>query len=638
MPAPVKIRSSQGCWTCRLRRKKCDERKPVCSTCGVLEITCHFSDKKPEWMDGGDREKQMADRLKAMVKVKANERRERKWAIGILTDNDETAQGVSDDNDAALAVSMENTMTLDSSTEHESADTSGGSVYTPTTSISKESPSPGGLPTESQPTLTGLQPFQPASAQMANATHQGVRMTPYHTASFPDPESERELNFSMVYLDYVFPYTSPFYRPPLLEGGRGWLLVVLLRNKPLYHTALSVASYFFAVMLGSSLDGHEECKTHNWDELQKHQELSIKALQGSMECLTSRGVQFCFRQSMQCLEGVAQLLSFETLIGNTSNSQTHLNAALFLFEQIIEHHATDDIKPWWSVLARIEPRVMEVQFPTGGRPWASEQASFRFLTVNLLWSDVIASTALAQAPRLQKFHPELIDGPTPELPIQDFLGCHNWVILTIGEIAGLDAWKKEMRNAGVLSMVELVTRATCIERRLRAGIEELDKVPMHTMFDPSARAPDQPFYDFGLEVVTEVGQQHSTPSKAFHTKIWAKAALTYLAVVVSGFQPALPDIQNNVSATIDLFRNMASPLCLRTFVWPFAVTGCLCLSNQEEIFRDLVSNMGAMHEFGTLREALKIMSAVWEHRTCLDADTWDIASCLSVLGHTSLLI
>ncbi|KAJ8112487.1 hypothetical protein ONZ43_g5384 [Nemania bipapillata] len=77
----------------KLRRKKCDETRPVCIACGGLEINCHYSDTKPEWMDGGAREKQMADELKVMVKQKATERRERKWGqLPTITDLSPSAQ------------------------------------------------------------------------------------------------------------------------------------------------------------------------------------------------------------------------------------------------------------------------------------------------------------------------------------------------------------------------------------------------------------------------------------------------------------------------------------------------------------------------------------------------------------------
>ncbi|KAK7211564.1 hypothetical protein V2G26_018742 [Clonostachys chloroleuca] len=68
-------RTSHGCWTCRLRRKKCDEQRPVCDTCAALCITCHYGDKKPEWMDGGTRQEKMIEQLKREVKQNAPYRR-----------------------------------------------------------------------------------------------------------------------------------------------------------------------------------------------------------------------------------------------------------------------------------------------------------------------------------------------------------------------------------------------------------------------------------------------------------------------------------------------------------------------------------------------------------------------------------
>lgn len=62
------LRSKGGCWTCRLRRKKCDEGKPECTTCRVLSITCHGYGPKPDWMDNGDAEKEMVDSLKHIVR------------------------------------------------------------------------------------------------------------------------------------------------------------------------------------------------------------------------------------------------------------------------------------------------------------------------------------------------------------------------------------------------------------------------------------------------------------------------------------------------------------------------------------------------------------------------------------------
>jgi hypothetical protein len=66
MSAP--LRNKRGCWTCRLRRKKCDEGHPYCSTCESRAITCYGFGPKPEWMDNGEKERAVANSLKETVK------------------------------------------------------------------------------------------------------------------------------------------------------------------------------------------------------------------------------------------------------------------------------------------------------------------------------------------------------------------------------------------------------------------------------------------------------------------------------------------------------------------------------------------------------------------------------------------
>jgi hypothetical protein len=63
-----KGRSSTGCWTCRIRRKKCDETAGNCSVCSSLRLKCDGYGRKPVWMDGGIREKQKAEELKRRIR------------------------------------------------------------------------------------------------------------------------------------------------------------------------------------------------------------------------------------------------------------------------------------------------------------------------------------------------------------------------------------------------------------------------------------------------------------------------------------------------------------------------------------------------------------------------------------------
>ena len=76
MSATRRSGSTDGCWTCKLRRKKCDERRPTCGICDRLGIACTYG-PKPTWMYSGRQQRQMTEKLKNDIKRKAAYRREK---------------------------------------------------------------------------------------------------------------------------------------------------------------------------------------------------------------------------------------------------------------------------------------------------------------------------------------------------------------------------------------------------------------------------------------------------------------------------------------------------------------------------------------------------------------------------------
>jgi len=70
------MKTVDGCWTCRLRRKKCDEATPTCLGCSSLDIDCHYGEAKPHWMDGAQKQKDMVAKVKADIRTNAARRRE----------------------------------------------------------------------------------------------------------------------------------------------------------------------------------------------------------------------------------------------------------------------------------------------------------------------------------------------------------------------------------------------------------------------------------------------------------------------------------------------------------------------------------------------------------------------------------
>lgn len=55
-----------GCFTCRLRRKKCEEGKPSCKACHHLGLRCDY--KRPMWWSNGEQRRLQKERIKDVIK------------------------------------------------------------------------------------------------------------------------------------------------------------------------------------------------------------------------------------------------------------------------------------------------------------------------------------------------------------------------------------------------------------------------------------------------------------------------------------------------------------------------------------------------------------------------------------------
>lgn len=72
-------RSKNGCWTCRCRRKKCDEARPNCRTCINLGIPCAgYSEERPDFMVDQKASLEYRREISRIIreqKIKSNEKR-----------------------------------------------------------------------------------------------------------------------------------------------------------------------------------------------------------------------------------------------------------------------------------------------------------------------------------------------------------------------------------------------------------------------------------------------------------------------------------------------------------------------------------------------------------------------------------
>ncbi|KAL3441033.1 fungal-specific transcription factor domain-containing protein [Aspergillus insuetus] len=611
-----------GCWTCRLRRKKCDKIRPVCGCCEALGIQCHSDTRKPEWMKNGTKQREMAQRIKAEVKRSAARRRSKKLMQRIARDLEE-------EEDVQPEIAETGSLTEPArETDSTSTDSNGEHAWRAESSNTS--------------LLSNINAGHDASRVAFEPSHSadGSPQGPLDYSTVPDShrlfqrlDNELELSFMMIYLDYTFPVLFPFYTPTIFDGGRSWLLVLPMKIRALYHTTLSLTSYFFSNVPISSGPAYSSCISIANGEQRKQIDLAVKMVQYDLQNINSRGVHYDLVESAYLLESIVQLLIYESLVATSETWRMHLDAGIVLFEGIVK----SDSGNITALLDLMEQRSSLPMVTSGYTLWNSDQASFRFFSAVLLLADIFSATALGQPPRLRDYHDDLLTKLHQEektlLQLEDFFGCQSWALRQIGEIAALDAWKKDMKTRRTLSISQLVKRASAIEQELQNGLDSLNSTSGSDI--PTLKQLDLP-KALNPACTHQTACAHDTIKLI--TRIWTYAARMYLHVVLSGWQIAATEIREDVARMLDFFAMLPSPSLLRSLAWPLCVAGCLAGEEQEAAFRGLIISMGPIGTLGTMREVLRILEYTWRDRESVDIDTWDVVACLRSGGHVVLLI
>ena len=325
---------------------------------------------------------------------------------------------------------------------------------------------------------------------------------------------------------------------------------------------------------------------------------------------------------------------FEVATSNKDTWIIHLDAATTLLQQLVPSP-----EQWGCILDSFDSG----QFDAIGleKPFTSHQNALRFFSAQCLYMDVLSSITLSRVPRLHRYQNYLMPGcakkppntmRTTQLFLDEFIGLHNGTLQVLSDVAALDAWKKEQRKAGSLSIHELLAKATTVGDAIKVMVDGLETVVAGGPEAAAAQFP-QPF-----DVLKELQAQSpdDLPGHPIHNLIWVLAAQTYLHLVTSGWQPSCPEIARNVSRMTELFASLPRGTGLRSLALPLCLAGCLVGPEQDCTYRSFVENMGSLRVFGTVKDALLIMETVWASRGSID-ESWSFSKCLNILGHGVLL-
>jgi hypothetical protein len=195
------------------------------------------------------------------------------------------------------------------------------------------------------------------------------------------------------------------------------------------------------------------------------------------------------------------------------------------------------------------------------------------------------------------------------------IGCEDWVLITLLDIAELKEWKRHMRDTGALSLRELVQRASLIEERLHKGLATL----------ASRKSLSRSTKDEEQDMITT---------------IYVHGSLVFLHAVTSGFRPRLPETRESVSKTLEALEYMRDHCSINFPTWPYCVAGCLALEADYPRFRALSPprKKGAI-PLVTAKWTLETLEECWKFRASQDegAETCDGATAMARLGIRLLL-
>ncbi|KEQ69600.1 hypothetical protein M436DRAFT_55574 [Aureobasidium namibiae CBS 147.97] len=585
------------CWTCTLRRKKCDGEKPACFACKSRNITCHGFGNRPEWLDSEDRKRVELKKIKDAVKLNRKRRR---------TDATE------DRDDEDLANNARPTFAQNIATDPYQIQSDEDPMNEPSEML------------EPCPDLSAAH-YSPPIYEQGSSQTPSIAQTPMATTYFRFGY-HREAELLMHYLDHVFALQFRFHTPSVANGGRGWLLWLLTETKPLYHAALSLGALHQHSLLARSAQGQRYHDTLS--ELNEHHSRALQELQKFLQSSyeVSTGARSGRKRRLQILACGVQFISFELFRGGKSQWQVHLDALATVVRGMTLGSMEDDASP-----VDCDPGT-----PSGREPHRLESNAEHFLVGAVLWFDVMSCASTNEPPRL---HAEALDLLQGQIDLANIIGCQPWVTLAVGDIAALSAWKTEAISTSSLSFWKLFEQGHPIRKRLKDGIASL-------------RAEiDESFAALGLShlgtmgaylVLTNPGVQQEAFKRAI-TLVFAHAAQVYLDTVISGADPKLDDVRNSVIDTMNALQELrfiCDAQALRNLIWPICIAGSMAEDvPTQSYFQGLIQDLGEeAHAFGNTTDTLRIMQKCWASRAEDGSGSWDWATAMESLGQCVLLV
>uniref|UniRef100_A0A8H7Y332 Zn(2)-C6 fungal-type domain-containing protein n=1 Tax=Psilocybe cubensis TaxID=181762 RepID=A0A8H7Y332_PSICU len=585
-----------GCWTCRVRRKKCDEQREgdSCRTCKRLTIKClGWGAKRPDWM----RDKKNVDAYKASIKAQLSR-------AGLI-------RGQPRHNPMQVpshrAVQQQQRQQVRQTTVNSHT----GSVNV---------------------TRTNFESFHHPLDTSFNAQHgphlmSGMTEVPLKGApsSFDDHISRQFDTY-----DPTFFQQTALFNPSL--GGENTdfgLLSTQTANDVLFQDPTTMPAYNSPA---NQTAVQEELVMHYFSNVQKAQPFfageALTDITYSAILEEPRGAvtfaicalaelhlkQMRVSQGLEPINAAAETstnyLRNEAVLQLDNNKNTHgcwsEKDAIAALHLVSLSQLSGGASDWESPFTILCQWLHQTNLHLAENPWLtflSLTASVQHLVKATLWLDVFSSMSTLRPPKFLPLWQKLLgeknfyDLDLPRsMHMEALTGCPDEALLAIAEISALAHWKTSQIRNGCLSYPDLIRRGTVIEQQLR-------------------RQTEQSVATDGVQ--TGLGSANAThPSveeRSLIANIFREAADLYLHSVLSNSTPGVPEIGSCVTTIVRLFTQLPASEVDRTLVFPICLAGCM--TNDSTVRDFFKGRLRLLNEsYGNLLQTRRLMEAVWQKR------------------------
>jgi hypothetical protein len=211
----------------------------------------------------------------------------------------------------------------------------------------------------------------------------------------------------------------------------------------------------------------------------------------------------------------------------------------------------------------------------------------------IMWMEMLSCIYSSRTPEFSICHRHLLDGPHPQINMDEIIGCRSSVVAQVLDIILLSRWKREAESAGTLSFRELALRAQAIETGLEEITQSLGRKNVSAHSSSGSVVEDEIFpQSSGSNSTADGIITMSAADRTTH--IFACTALIYLHTVTSGSNLGAIDVRKAVERVIrglQLLVNsdhLISAPSLHGLLWPLFMVGCLAARSQQATVRTLL--------------------------------------------------